>query len=577
MAYQNASPVVNAFGKTRLQESLERARDRQGPSLGQWLALPGHALAKTIAPLGEDWVLIDCEHGHIDDYNMYLQISAISSSGVSPVVRIPAGEPWMVKRALDAGAHAIMVPMCETKEQAMQIVESAKYPSKSYPNGFRGTGAMFAPAAFNLTGREYFLNANSNVMIFVQIESRKGVENVEEIAKVDGIDMLFIGPNDLASSLGYVAFDHATTPEVQQATQRILDATLAAGKYAGHFALDAATAAQRYEQGFHFVNCGADIVALTSQMSAEIRKVKDLTTKDLAYNAANGSGSENGVKSLDGRGNGSVDAVKLYYRSNVALCDPCHMNADILQRLVDSLRSNPVSMASRHVTWDPYPKFNFQASDDLKQDFLWGTLSSFSRPGDVIIGETGTSAFGLCDTKLPSRVMMFNQTVYGSIGYATGAIVGVGQAIKESEGKWKRPVLVTGEGSMHLTIQALADMLRWDLKPIIFVLNNGGYTVERLIHGKEAVYNEVAVLDYSMLGKTFGPAFESKYHGPIKTCGELSSLLRDPNFGNVGCLELVELILPPLDAPSAVIKTGAAIDAFNKAKAEQGPSGIQGA
>ncbi|EGU83629.1 hypothetical protein FOXB_05877 [Fusarium oxysporum f. sp. conglutinans Fo5176] len=222
-----------------------------------------------------------------------------------------------------------------------------------------------------------------------------------------------------------------------------------------------------------------------------------------------------------------------------------------------------------------YPVSMKHASDDLKQDFLWGKLSSFFRPGDVIIGETGTSAFGLCDTKLPSGVMMFNQTVYGSIGYATGAIVGVGQAIKESEGKWKRPVLVTGEGSMHLTIQALADMLRWDLKPIIFVLNNGGYTVERLIHGKEAFYNEVAVLDYSMLGKTFGPAFESKYHGPIKTCGELSSLLRDPNFGNVGCLELVELILPPLDAPSAVIKTGAAIDAFNKAKAEQGPSGIQ--
>lgn len=103
------------------------------------------------------------------------------------MVRIPADEPCMVKRALDAGAHAIMVPMCETKEQAERIVKSAKYPSKSYPNSFRGTGAMFAPAAFNLTGRDYLLNANSNVMIFVQIESRKGVENVEEIATVDGI------------------------------------------------------------------------------------------------------------------------------------------------------------------------------------------------------------------------------------------------------------------------------------------------------------------------------------------------------------------------------------------------------
>ncbi|RBR13624.1 hypothetical protein FVER53590_08589 [Fusarium verticillioides] len=159
-------------------------------------------------------------------------------------------------------------------------------------------------------------------------------------------------------------------------------------------------------------------------------------------------------------------------------------------------------------------------------------------------------AFGLCDTKLPSGVMMFSQTVYGSIEYATGAIVGVGQAIKESGVKWKRPVLITGEGSMHLTIQTLADMLRWDLKPIIFVLNNGGYTVERLIHGKEAFFDEVAVLEYSMLGKTF------------------SNQLSDP---------IGRIVLPPLDAPSAVFKTGAAIDAFNKAKAEQRPSGIQGA
>ena len=121
---------------------------------------------------------------------MYLQIGAISSSGVSPVVRIPADAPWMVKRALDAGAHAIMVPMCETKEQAELLVRAAKYPSKAQPEGIRGTGAMFAPAAFNLTGRDYLLNANDKVMVFVQIESRRGVENVEEIAKVDGLGML---------------------------------------------------------------------------------------------------------------------------------------------------------------------------------------------------------------------------------------------------------------------------------------------------------------------------------------------------------------------------------------------------
>jgi pyruvate decarboxylase len=109
-------------------------------------------------------------------------------------------------------------------------------------------------------------------------------------------------------------------------------------------------------------------------------------------------------------------------------------------------------------------------------------------------------------------------------------------------------------------------MLRWDLKPIIFVLNNGGYTVERLIHGKDAFYNEVAIYDYSLLAKAFGPAFDSKYHGPIRTCGQLSELLEDPAFGNGDCLEMVELVLPVLDAPPALIKTGAAIDEFNKAK-----------
>lgn len=84
------------------------------------------------------------------------------------------------------------------------------------------------------------------------------------------LDMLFVGPNDLAASMGYVAFDHASIPEVQQATERVLAAALAAGKYAGHFALSASAAAQRYSQGFHFVNCGADIVAVTAWMSTEM-------------------------------------------------------------------------------------------------------------------------------------------------------------------------------------------------------------------------------------------------------------------------------------------------------------------
>ncbi|KAH8668462.1 2-dehydro-3-deoxyglucarate aldolase [Xylariales sp. PMI_506] len=276
MSNQIASPVVNASGKTRLRESLERAKRGEGPSVGQWLEFPGYTLARTIAPLGQDWVLIDCEHGNIDDHDMYLQVGAIGSSGTSPIVRIPSDQPWMMKRVLDAGAHAIMVPMCETKEQAEAIVRACKYPSSKWSQGVRGAGAMFASANFNQNGREYLLSANDNVMICVQIETRKALENVEEIASVDGIDMLFIGPNDLASSMGYIAFDHPNIQEVQDATERILKAALDAGKYAGHFALSADIAAKRYKQGFHFVNCGADIVAVTAWMSSEMAKLQNL-------------------------------------------------------------------------------------------------------------------------------------------------------------------------------------------------------------------------------------------------------------------------------------------------------------
>ena len=92
--------------------------------------------------------------------------------------------------------------------------------------------------------------------------------------------MLFIGPNDLASSMGYVAFDHASIPEVQKATARILKAGLDAGKFVGHFALDAETAAARVKQGFHFVNCGADIVAITTWMTGEMGRLKTILAEE---------------------------------------------------------------------------------------------------------------------------------------------------------------------------------------------------------------------------------------------------------------------------------------------------------
>lgn len=133
---------------------------------------------------------------------------------------------------------------------------------------------MFAPANFNQSSRDYLFTANSNIMVCVQIETRLAIENVEAIASVPGIDMLFIGPNDLAASLGHVAFDHASIPEVQQATKRVLDAANRAGKYAGYFTMSAGAAAEKYAEGWQFMNCGADVVAISQWMGNEMEEMK---------------------------------------------------------------------------------------------------------------------------------------------------------------------------------------------------------------------------------------------------------------------------------------------------------------
>ncbi|KAL1621114.1 hypothetical protein SLS56_009319 [Neofusicoccum ribis] len=224
------------------------------------------------------WVLIDCEHGNIDDAEMYHAVGAVATAGASPIVRIAGSEPWQIKRALDSGAHGIMIPMCETKDQAAIIAAATHYPASDFPNGIRGAGGLFAPANFGVDAAEYVRSANRRIVVIVQIETRKAIENVEEIASVPGIDALFVGPNDLAASMGYFPFSHASIPEVQHATAQVLAAAQKHGKYAGHFALGAEAAAVRVKQGWHFVNCGADIVAVTAWMSNEMEQLKKMVS-----------------------------------------------------------------------------------------------------------------------------------------------------------------------------------------------------------------------------------------------------------------------------------------------------------
>ncbi|KAJ9092575.1 hypothetical protein QFC19_008683 [Naganishia cerealis] len=262
------------------------------PLIGQWSMLPGANLARMIASQGFDFILVDCEHGNISDSEMHTVVSAIGNTpGCSPMIRIPAPELFLVKRALDTGAHALMCPLVSTAEEARRFVSYAKFPQRKAQRpssdiltsskyaalpGVRGAGSPFAPALWKMEMKDYFDLANEGIFLVVQIETEEGLQNCEEIAKVEGIDMLFVGPNDLCSSMGYPPPEHPNIPEVQDAIERIRKAAHAAGKYAGMFCTQPEQVLARAEQGFDLMNMGMDFAAVQQWNADALEAVKSL-------------------------------------------------------------------------------------------------------------------------------------------------------------------------------------------------------------------------------------------------------------------------------------------------------------
>lgn len=247
----------------RLQTALKK-----GASFGAWHMLvrnflasssstllifcqPGTNLARQMASTGLDWILVDCEHGNIADAQMHESVTAIAAMSVSPIVRIPSTEPWMIKRALDAGAHGVMVPLLETAAQARDIVKAAKFP----PLGRRGFGSPFPQAAFKGvdTGVQYLQEANEGLVTVMQIETKEALANVEEIARVDGVDVLFVGPFDLGNNIGhpYIGTMH---DNLRDAIAKIHKAAHDAGKKSGIYCTSGTQAREYADMGFEMVS-----------------------------------------------------------------------------------------------------------------------------------------------------------------------------------------------------------------------------------------------------------------------------------------------------------------------------------
>jgi len=228
---------------------------------GGWLTLPSTAIAGTIARTENvSWVLIDAEHGLINDTHLYDLSNVVASNGASPIVRVPAEEPWLIKRALDSGAHGLMVPMGNSAEIVRGVVQASKYP----PVGIRGFGPMFTNAAGAL-GAGYAAAANDDLVISVQIEHPQAVEEIDLICQ-EGIDVVFIGPFDLALSM-QVQFG---SEEHEAAIAKILASAKKHGKVAAIFCLNGEQAAKRFAQGFQMVSVTTDIDSLTNTFAAEL-------------------------------------------------------------------------------------------------------------------------------------------------------------------------------------------------------------------------------------------------------------------------------------------------------------------
>lgn len=192
------------------------------------------------------------------------------------------------------------------------------------------------------------------------------------------------------------------------------------------------------------------------------------------------------------------------------------------------------------------------SSPIINHAWLWPRLGQWLQKDDVIITETGTSNFGIWETRFPAGVNAISQVLWGSIGYATGSCQGAALAAQEKG--LKRTILFTGDGSFQLTAQEVSTMLRNKLSPIIFVICNKGYTIERLIHGMEDSYNDVQEWKYKELPAVFGAEEGSVLTYRVETKDELEKLFQDKEFSGPETkkMRFVELVMPWDDAPAAL-------------------------
>lgn len=235
--------------------------------VGLWCSLCSPITAEIVSHSGFDWLLLDTEHSPNEVPDVLSQLQAVQAGSASPIVRPAWNDIVLIKRFLDIGAQSLLIPFVQTAEEARRAVEATRYP----PGGIRGiTGSGRASRYGRVT--DYLKNASQEICLLVQVETKSALDRIEEIASVDGIDGIFIGPNDLAASFGHIG--NWAHPEVQSALEDAVRRLKKIGKPAGILTPNEEEAKRFIQWGYTFVAVGADLGLLARGADALARRFK---------------------------------------------------------------------------------------------------------------------------------------------------------------------------------------------------------------------------------------------------------------------------------------------------------------
>jgi 4-hydroxy-2-oxoheptanedioate aldolase len=251
-----------------VRENKVRTTWQQGNAVvNTWLMAPSSLTAEVMAHAGWDCLTIDLQHGLIDYQVALSMMQAISTTDVTPFVRVPSLEPGIIGKLLDAGAYGLICPMINSREDAEALVRACRYA----PVGTRSVGPVRA-AMYG--GPDYLQHAEETIVIFAMVETTEALANLEEIVSTPGVDGIYIGPGDLSMSFGHMPVLSQIAPDVNEAIATILASAKAAGKRVGIHCFDGSQARERIVQGFDFVSASADLQMLAAAAAGEINKAR---------------------------------------------------------------------------------------------------------------------------------------------------------------------------------------------------------------------------------------------------------------------------------------------------------------